>query len=121
MNLEVSLPISGNALLRQPLQPGAPASPRAAMREHPLAAAPAAHGRNPDVAAREDAGTPASVDSVALRELTAAIRHGDEAAFTRFYNLYSFRLYKYLLVIAKGNELEAREVLQIVVLKFATK
>jgi RNA polymerase sigma factor (sigma-70 family) len=84
MNLEVSLPISGSALLRQPLEP-------------------------------------AGNESAALRELTAAIRRGDEAAFTRFYELYSFRLYKYLLVIAKGDELEAREVLQTVVLKFAAR
>jgi RNA polymerase sigma-70 factor (ECF subfamily) len=84
MNFEVSLPISGSALLRQSLQP-------------------------------------TNAEHLALHELTSAIRKGDEAAFTRFYELYSFRLYKYLLVLAKGDELEAREVLQTVVLKFATK
>src|SRR5437867_430884 len=56
-----------------------------------------------------------------LRELTAAIRQGDEQAFTRFYDLYSLRLYKYLLVLAKGDETEAREVLQTVVVKLARK
>ena len=57
----------------------------------------------------------------ALHELTEAIRQGDENAFTRFHRLYSLRLYKYLLVLAKGDDLEAREVLQAVVLKLATK
>src|SRR5256885_544560 len=57
----------------------------------------------------------------ALREMTAAIREGDEEAFTHFYELYSLRLYKYLLVLAKGDETEAREVLQTVVVKLARK
>jgi RNA polymerase sigma factor (sigma-70 family) len=87
MNLEVSLPISGSALLRPSPQSEAVAN----------------------------------ADSARLADLTSAIRRGDEAAFTRFYELYNLRLYKYLLVLAKGDELEAREVLQIVVLKFATK
>ena len=59
--------------------------------------------------------------SSALRGLTSAIRQGDEEAFTRFHELYSLRLYKYLLVLAKGDEGEAREVLQGVVLKLARK
>jgi RNA polymerase sigma-70 factor (ECF subfamily) len=63
----------------------------------------------------EAAGT--TVDN--LKELTKAISRGDEAAFTRFYDLYSLRLYKHLLVLAKGNEAEAREVLQTVVVKLA--
>jgi RNA polymerase sigma-70 factor (ECF subfamily) len=57
----------------------------------------------------------------ASRELTAAIRRGDEQAFTRLHDLYSLRLYKYLLVLAKGDDVEAREVLQIVVVKLARK
>jgi len=57
----------------------------------------------------------------ALRELTLAIRRGDESAFSRFHDLYSLRLYKYLLVLAKGDEAAAREVLQTVVLKLARK
>ena len=56
-----------------------------------------------------------------LREMTKAICRGDEAAFTRFYHLYNLRLYRHLLVLAKGNEGEAREVLQAVVLKVARK
>ena len=65
-------------------------------------------------------GEPASAEP-ALRELTSAIRRGDEQAFTRFHDLYSLRLYKYLLVLAKGNDSEAREVLQTVVVKLARK
>src|SRR5580765_5393747 len=57
----------------------------------------------------------------ALRDLTTAIRRGDEAAFSHFHDLYSLRLYKYLLVLAKGDEAAAREVLQTVVLKLARK
>ena len=56
-----------------------------------------------------------------LREWTKAICRGDEAAFTRFYDRYNLRLYRHLLVLAKGNEGEAREVLQTVVLKVAKK
>jgi RNA polymerase sigma factor (sigma-70 family) len=56
---------------------------------------------------------------VFLRDLTAAIRHGDEAAFGRFYDLYGFRLYKFVLVLARGQETEAREVTQAVLIKLA--
>jgi len=56
-----------------------------------------------------------------LRDLTQAICRGDEAAFTQFYDLYSLRLYKHLLVLTRGNEAEAREVLQTVVVKLAKK
>jgi RNA polymerase sigma-70 factor, ECF subfamily len=57
--------------------------------------------------------------AVEIRMLTEAICRGEEAAFTRFYELFSFRLYKYLLVLARGNEGDAREVVQTVVLKLA--
>ncbi len=56
-----------------------------------------------------------------LRALTQAIRRGDEAAFARFYDAYSFRIYKYLLVLARGDENEAREVCQAVVLKLSKR
>jgi RNA polymerase sigma-70 factor (ECF subfamily) len=54
-----------------------------------------------------------------LKDLTKAVCRGDEAAFNQFYDLYSLRLYRHLLVLAKGNETEAREVLQTVVVKVA--
>ncbi len=56
-----------------------------------------------------------------LRDLTEAICAGDERAFGRFYDLYSLRLYKHALVLSKGNEAEARELLQAVVLKLANR
>ena len=56
-----------------------------------------------------------------VRRLTQALCRGEEAAFARFYDQFSFRLYKYLLVLAKGNEAEAREVLQTLVLKLARR
>jgi RNA polymerase sigma-70 factor, ECF subfamily len=52
-----------------------------------------------------------------IRSLTRAIRRGDAEAFARFYDLYSFRVYKYLLVVARGEELDAREVCQAVLIK----
>jgi RNA polymerase sigma-70 factor (ECF subfamily) len=67
---------------------------------------------------------PESVSDAAapdLQELTKGICRGDEAAFALFYDRYSLRLYQHLLVLAKGNENEAREALQIVVLKLARK
>ena len=56
-----------------------------------------------------------------VREMTEGIRRGDEEAFTRLHELYSLQLYKYLLVLTKGDELEAREVLQSVFVKLARK
>lgn len=56
-----------------------------------------------------------------LKELTKAICRGEEAAFAQFYDRYHLRLYKYLLVLAGGNEADAREVLQTVVVKLAKR
>jgi RNA polymerase sigma-70 factor (ECF subfamily) len=60
-------------------------------------------------------------DAESIRTLTLAIRRGDEAAFARFYDLYSFRLYRFLLVLARGDEHEAREVCQTVLIKLAKR
>ena len=51
-----------------------------------------------------------SVPDVA--SLTAGIRAGDEESFREFHQLYFDRLYQFLLVIARGNEDEARDALQ---------
>jgi RNA polymerase sigma-70 factor (ECF subfamily) len=56
-----------------------------------------------------------------IRALTLAVRRGDEDAFFRFYDLYSFRLYKFLLVFTRGDEHEAREVSQAVFIKLAKR
>jgi RNA polymerase sigma-70 factor (ECF subfamily) len=56
-----------------------------------------------------------------IRALTLAIRRGDATAFSRFYDLYSFRLYRFLLVLTGGDENEAREVCQAVLIKLAKR
>lgn len=60
-------------------------------------------------------------DATDIRELTLAVRRGDAAAFARFYDLYSFRLYKFLLMLACGDENSAREVCQSVFIKLAKR
>jgi len=70
-------------------------------------------GRNSESQASTVATTP---DILAL---TRAVRRGDADAFSRFYDLYSFRLYKFLLVLARGNENEAKEVCQAAFIKLA--
>ena len=56
-----------------------------------------------------------------IQALTRAVRRGDADAFSRFYDLYSFRLYKFLLVLARGDENEAREACQAVFIKLAKR
>jgi len=56
-----------------------------------------------------------------IRALSLAIRSGDAAAFARFYDLYSFRLYRFLLVLARGDENTAREVCQAAMTKLAKR
>ena len=56
-----------------------------------------------------------------LEALTRAVRRGDADAFSRFYDRYSFRLYKFLLVLARGDENEAREACQAVFIKLAKR
>ena len=47
-----------------------------------------------------------------VRSLTRGIRAGNEAAFDAFYASYADRMYRYLLVAARGDEERARDVLQ---------
>jgi RNA polymerase sigma-70 factor, ECF subfamily len=56
-----------------------------------------------------------------IQALTRAVRRGDADAFSRFYDLYSFRLYKFLLVLARGDEHEAREACQAVFIKLTRR
>jgi RNA polymerase sigma-70 factor, ECF subfamily len=56
-----------------------------------------------------------------IQVLTRAVKRGDAEAFSRFYDLFSFRLYKYLLVLAHGDENEAREACQAVFIKLAKR
>ncbi len=63
----------------------------------------------------------AEITSVDLRQLTAAVKRGDEAAFMRFHELYGFRLYKLALAFTGGREIEAGEVLQSVMIKLTRR
>jgi len=47
-----------------------------------------------------------------IQQMTQGIQNGDEAAFDLFYELYSDRMYRYLLVALRGDEDLAREILQ---------
>ena len=67
----------------------------------------------------EQRDTPAPAPD--LRALTRAVRRGDAEAFSCFYDLYSFRIYKFLLVLARGDEDEAKEVCQTVLLKLTRR
>jgi RNA polymerase sigma-70 factor (ECF subfamily) len=49
--------------------------------------------------------------------LTRRLASGDEAAFTEFHAAYFDRLYQFLLVVARGCEDEAREALQLTLLR----
>lgn len=57
----------------------------------------------------------------AIRALTRSVRRGEPDAFSRFYDLYSFRLYKFLLVLARGDEGQARDVCQAVFIKLVKR
>ena len=54
----------------------------------------------------------ATEDADCLRRMTARMRKGEEAAFTEFYESYCDRLYRYLLLLTRGNETVARDLLQ---------
>jgi RNA polymerase sigma-70 factor, ECF subfamily len=56
-----------------------------------------------------------------IRALTRAVKRGEAEAFSLFYDLYSFRLYKFLLVLARGDEHEAREMCQAAFIKLAKR
>ena len=66
-------------------------------------------------------GTPMIGGAPDIRALTLAIRRGDANAFSRFYDLYCFRLYRFLLVLTRGDENGAREICQSVLIKLAKR
>ncbi len=78
---------------------------------------------NASVAREPDVSPPSATASAGadIGLLTRAIRRGDGAAFSKLYDLFSFRLYKYLLVLAHGDEDDAREVCQVVFIKLAKR
>jgi len=55
---------------------------------------------------------PATNTAPNIASLTAGLRAGNEEAFREFHHLYFHRLHQFLLVVARGEEHEAREALQ---------
>jgi RNA polymerase sigma-70 factor (ECF subfamily) len=51
-------------------------------------------------------------DEAAVSRLTRGLASGDEAIFREFHGLYFHRLFRYLLVVAHGDEMLARDALQ---------
>jgi len=64
---------------------------------------------------------PTSGKACDIQALTVAVRRCDAEAFSRFYDLYSFRLYRFLLVLTRGDDNAAREVCQAVFIKLAKR
>lgn len=56
-----------------------------------------------------------------IGQLSRAIVAGDEAAFAQFYDLYSGRVWRFLLVLTSGQEDSSRELHQVVMIKVARK
>ena len=55
--------------------------------------------------------SPADADSDA-RRLAVAVARGDEAAFAEFYERYQRRLFRFALVLARGDEMLAHDTVQ---------
>lgn len=60
---------------------------------------------------------PLSMDDHQPRGLTARMTRGEEEAFSAFHEFYCDRLFRYLLVLCKGEEALARDLLQVTMLK----
>jgi RNA polymerase sigma-70 factor (ECF subfamily) len=52
-----------------------------------------------------------------ITSLTRRLEAGDENAFREFHKVYAARLYQFLLVVERGNEDEAKEALQLSMLR----
>jgi RNA polymerase sigma-70 factor (ECF subfamily) len=73
----------------------------------------------PDICPLPLVAMPDSPPSDSVPALLAAIRAGDEAAFGEFHARYAARLYRYSLVLTRGDDAEARETAQTVWVKVA--
>jgi RNA polymerase sigma-70 factor (ECF subfamily) len=56
-------------------------------------------------------------DAERIRAMTMRMANGDETAFKEFYECYCDRLFRYLLLLTRGNEDLARDLLQITMTK----
>lgn len=61
--------------------------------------------------------TPAKASGIAA--LTARLHKGEDAAYREFYDAYARRIYGYLFVLCRGDESQAREILQQTLIKVA--
>lgn len=61
--------------------------------------------------------TPCDAADLAVAQLTARLRSGEEAAWREFHGEYFQRLLRYLLVVCRGDEETAREALQAALVK----
>lgn len=60
-------------------------------------------------------------DAERIRGMTARMVNGDETAFREFYECYCDRLFRYLLVLTRGNEDFARDLLQTAMTKIVRR
>ena len=74
---------------------------------------------NPVSDAPQNAG--AATPGIDIARLIRAVRRGDEKSFEEFYERYCDRLYRLLLGWTRGDEHTAREVLQSVMIRVATR
>jgi RNA polymerase sigma-70 factor (ECF subfamily) len=68
-----------------------------------------------------DAPTAPTTADLAARRLSAAVAHGDEAAFRDFYDGYRARLFRFALVLGRGAETLAHDTVQNVFVTAAAK
>src|SRR5437870_4848068 len=55
--------------------------------------------------------------SDSIRQITTRMQERDEAAFGEFYERYCDRLYRFLLLLTRGNESHSRDLLQATMIK----
>jgi RNA polymerase sigma-70 factor (ECF subfamily) len=84
----------------------------------PIQALPPMLGPVASTALRIVLATPAPASmALPIQELTGRMARGEEQAYRDFYDLYFRRLFGYLLVVSRGEEDQAREALQLTLLR----
>ncbi len=75
--------------------------------------------RFPVIRAKAEASTDTRPENTDVAALTRAMVRGDEAAWVNFHREYSGRIHRYLLVLSKGDDELASEVLQVTFTRIA--